>query len=87
MRVSNFIIMISLGSYFSDQPEDPDLWQTARFVEEVEQVRQALGLEKDNFYLFGQSWGGILGMEYALKYQEQSQRPDYFQYDGVHPRL
>ncbi len=59
-----------LGSYFSDQPEDLDLWQTARFVEEVEQVRQALGLEKDNFYLFGQSWGGILGMEYALKYQD-----------------
>ena len=59
-----------LGSYFSDQPEEPDLWQTARFVEEVEQVRRALGLNKDNFYLYGQSWGGILGMEYALKYQE-----------------
>ncbi|NNC85961.1 MAG: proline iminopeptidase-family hydrolase, partial [Bacteroidia bacterium] len=41
-----------------------------RFVEEVEQVRQELGLNKDNFYLLGQSWGGILAMEYALKYQE-----------------
>lgn len=59
-----------LGSYFSDQPNEPELWQTARFVEEVEQVRQALGLGPDNFYLFGQSWGGILGIEYALKYQE-----------------
>ena len=59
-----------LGSYFSDQPDIPELWQTARFVEEVEQVRQALGLDKDNFYLFGQSWGGILAMEYALKYQD-----------------
>lgn len=59
-----------LGSYFSDQPESPDLWETARFVEEVEQVRKALGLGKDNFYLFGQSWGGILAMEYALKYQD-----------------
>jgi len=59
-----------LGSYFSDQPESPDLWQTERFVEEVEQVRVALDLNKDNFYLFGQSWGGILGMEYALKYQD-----------------
>ncbi len=39
-------------------------------VEEVEQVRKALNLNKDNFYLFGQSWGGILAMEYALKYQE-----------------
>lgn len=59
-----------LGSYFSDQPEDLSLWDTARFVEEVEQVRVALGLDSDNFYLFGQSWGGILAMEYALKYQE-----------------
>ncbi|MFP4095129.1 MAG: proline iminopeptidase-family hydrolase [Cyclobacteriaceae bacterium] len=59
-----------LGSHYSDQPEDSSLWETARFVEEVEQVRQALGLEKDNFYLYGHSWGGILAMEYALKYQE-----------------
>jgi proline iminopeptidase len=59
-----------LGSYFSDQPDEPELWQTARFVEEVEQVRKALGLGPDNFYLFGQSWGGILAMEYALKYQD-----------------
>lgn len=59
-----------LGSYYSDQPEDPDLWETARFVEEVEQVRKSLGLNKDNFYLMGQSWGGILGIEYALKYQD-----------------
>ena len=59
-----------LGSYYSDQPEDPDLWEVPRFVEEVEQVRQALGLSQDNFYLYGQSWGGILAMEYALKYQQ-----------------
>ena len=39
-------------------------------MEEVEQVRQALGLGKDNFYLLGHSWGGILAMEYALKYQQ-----------------
>ena len=59
-----------LGSYYSDQPDDISLWTIERFVEEVEQVRQALGLNKDNFYLLGQSWGGILAMEYALKYQE-----------------
>ena len=39
-------------------------------MEEVEQVRIALGLTSDNFYLYGQSWGGILGMQYALKYQQ-----------------
>ncbi len=59
-----------LGSYFSDQPKDSSLWITERFVEEVEQVRKALGLNKDNFYLLGHSWGGILAMEYALKYQD-----------------
>jgi proline iminopeptidase len=59
-----------LGSYYSDQPDKPELWEIPRFVEEVEQVRQALGLNKDNFYLFGQSWGGILAAEYALKYQQ-----------------
>jgi proline iminopeptidase len=57
-----------LGSYFSDQPDEPELWSTQRFVEEVEQVRQALDLGPDNFYLYGHSWGGILAMEYALKY-------------------
>jgi len=59
-----------LGSYYSDQPEEPELWDLPRFVEEVEQVRQALGLSGDNFYLYGQSWGGILAIEYALKYQQ-----------------
>ncbi|TNE56920.1 MAG: alpha/beta fold hydrolase [Alphaproteobacteria bacterium] len=59
-----------LGSYFSDQPDDPSLWVIDRFVDEVEQVRLALGLGPDNFYLFGQSWGGALAMEYALKHQE-----------------
>jgi len=55
-----------LGSFFSDQPNEPSLWEIPRFVDEVEQVRQALGLTKDNFYLLGQSWGGLLAIEYAL---------------------
>lgn len=59
-----------LGSFFSDKPTDEALWDLPRFVEEVEQVRVALGLDKDNFYLYGASWGGILAMEYALKYQD-----------------
>ena len=59
-----------VGSAYSDQPDDPDLWEIPRFVEEVEQVRQALGLDRGNFYLFGQSWGGALAIEYALKYQQ-----------------
>lgn len=59
-----------LGSAYSEQPEDPELWDLPRFVEEVEQVRQALKLDQSNFYLYGQSWGGVLAMEYALKYQQ-----------------
>jgi len=59
-----------LGSYYSDQPKDSSLWTIDRFVEEVEQVRQAIGADSSNFYLLGNSWGGILGMEYALKYQK-----------------
>jgi len=59
-----------LGSSYSDQPNEPSLWEIPRFVDEVEQVRQALSLTKDNFYLLGQSWGGILAIEYALKYPQ-----------------
>jgi proline iminopeptidase len=58
-----------LGSGNSDRPTDTSLWTLPRFVEEVEQVRQALGLDRDNFCLLGHSWGGILATEYALKYQ------------------
>jgi len=59
-----------LGSAFSDQPDDDSLWDLPRFVEEVEQVRSALRLDRDSFFLLGQSWGGILAIEYALKYQQ-----------------
>ena len=59
-----------LGSAYSDQPDVPELWELPRFVEEVEQVRQALGLDQNNFYLLGHSWGGLLAIEYALKYQQ-----------------
>jgi proline iminopeptidase len=61
-----FIYYDQLGSAYSDQPTDASLWTIDRFVDEVEQVRVALGLDKDNFYLLGHSWGGILAVEYAL---------------------
>ena len=79
-----------LGSFYSDQPTDSSLWTTERFVEEVEQVRQALKLDQSNFYLMGNSWGGILAIEYALKYQQNlkgliisnmmASAPDYGKY-------
>ena len=79
-----------LESSYSDQPNDTSLWHIDRFVEEVEQVRQALKLDKNNFYLYGQSWGGILALEYALKYPDNLKAliisnmmcsaPDYIKY-------
>jgi proline iminopeptidase len=57
-----------LGSAYSDQPDGPDLWEIPRFVDEVEQVRKALGLDATNLYLLGHSWGGVLAIEYALAF-------------------
>ncbi|MGV0168578.1 proline-specific peptidase family protein [Furfurilactobacillus sp. WILCCON 0119] len=61
-----------LGSFYSDQPDYSDKATSDKyltyeyFLEEVEEVRQKLGI--DNFYLIGQSWGGLLVQEYAAKY-------------------
>ncbi|MCC6814812.1 MAG: proline iminopeptidase-family hydrolase [Saprospiraceae bacterium] len=57
-----------LGTGHSDNPNDTAYWDLNRYVEEVEQVRVQLKLDKSNFYLLGHSWGGILAMEYAVKY-------------------
>lgn len=57
-----------LGCGNSDRPTDPALWTLERYVRETEQVRQALGLGK--VHLLGHSWGGWLGIEYALTYPD-----------------
>ena len=85
-----FIYYDQLGCGNSDNPNDTSMWDLPRYVEEVEQVRQALKLDKNNFYLLGHSWGGILAMQYALKYQQNlkgliisnmmSSCPDYGKY-------
>ncbi len=79
-----------LGSLYSDQPKNDSLWTIDRFVDEVDQVRQAIGADSSNFYLIGNSWGGILAMEYALKHQDHlkgmvvanmmASIPEYVQY-------
>jgi proline-specific peptidase len=53
-----------LGCGESDQPSDPALWRLERFVEELRQVRRALGLGR--VHLYGHSWGGMLAVDYAL---------------------
>lgn len=57
-----------LGCGASDKPDDVALWEIGRYVEEVETVRTALGLDK--IHLLGHSWGGWLSIEYALTYQD-----------------
>ncbi len=59
-----------LGAPYSNQPADSSLWTIDRYVDEVEQVRKAIGADSGNFYLLGNSWGGMLAMQYALKYQQ-----------------
>jgi proline-specific peptidase len=53
-----------LGCGRADRPEDLALWTVERFVEELAQVRAALGLHR--LHLFGSSWGGMLAMQYVL---------------------
>jgi L-proline amide hydrolase len=53
-----------IGCGKSDLPDDPSLWTVETFVEELGAVRGHLGL--DRLHIFGNSWGGMLAMEYAL---------------------
>jgi L-proline amide hydrolase len=57
-----------LGCGNSDRPDDPSMWTIDLFLEELRTIRQALGL--DRIHLLGQSWGGMLAMEYALTQPE-----------------
>lgn len=53
-----------LGSGKADRSDDTSLWNVERFVDEVAQVRKALGL--DRIHLYGLSWGTMLGAAYML---------------------
>ncbi|HEY2787867.1 MAG TPA: proline iminopeptidase-family hydrolase [Gaiellales bacterium] len=56
------VVYDQLGCGRSDRPDDPALWTVDRAVEELDQVRAALGF--DRCHLLGQSWGGWLAIEY-----------------------
>ena len=53
-----------LGGGNSDVPKDCSIFNMALFLEEIDAVRQELGL--DRLHILGHSWGGMLAMEYAL---------------------
>ena len=58
-----FYDQLGCGNSGLPQPA-PDLWTISLYLEEVDTVRRFLGL--DRVHVLGQSWGGMLGMEYAL---------------------
>jgi len=53
-----------LGAGRSDRPKDITLWTIERFVEELAEVRRALGLKR--VHLVAHSWGTTLATEYML---------------------
>ncbi|MGG0719561.1 proline iminopeptidase-family hydrolase [Robertmurraya massiliosenegalensis] len=53
-----------LGCGKSERPNDPDLWKIDRFVEELRQIREALGFDK--VHILGHSWGTTLAAAYLL---------------------
>ena len=59
------ILYDQLDSGQSDRPNDPRNWRVSRFVDEVELVRKALGV--DRWHLLGHSWGGTLALEYGAR--------------------
>jgi len=60
------ILYDQLGCGNSDRPDDDSLWNIDRFVEEVKQLTEGLGLKE--FHLLGHSWGTTLAAAYYLKY-------------------
>jgi proline iminopeptidase len=66
-RRNKLIFVDERGSGRSQKLEDPSGYTIENMVEDVETVRQALGLAKIS--LLGHSYGGALAQAYALKYQ------------------
>ncbi len=53
----------------SAPPLAPSSYTLAKYVDDLEAVRKAVGVEK--VQLFGHSWGGLVAMRYAMVYPEQ----------------
>jgi proline iminopeptidase len=68
MRSNKLVFIDERGSGKSSKFEDPKQYTIANMVEDIEAVRQALGLGRIS--LLGHSFGGALVEAYALKYQK-----------------
>lgn len=58
------VLYDQLGCGASDRPDEPALWTLELFLEELQAVRDGLGL--DRIHLLGTSWGSMLALEYVL---------------------
>ncbi|WP_449277661.1 proline iminopeptidase-family hydrolase [Leucobacter sp. GX24907] len=58
-----------IGAGRSDPPSNASAWTPNAYVEHVELVRRALGL--DRFHVLGQSWGGFLALAYTEAHPER----------------
>jgi proline iminopeptidase len=67
-RNNQLVFIDERGSGRSQKLEDPGGYTVENMVEDVEEVRKALNLERIN--LLGHSYGGVLAQAYALKYQK-----------------
>ena len=47
----------------------PDLWKAETWIEELKAIREHLGL--DEIHLLGQSWGGMLLLDYVCNYKPE----------------
>jgi len=63
------ILYDQLGSGKSDRPDDPKDWRVERFVDELEAIRSALGIQK--WHLVGVSWGAAVALEYASRFPDR----------------
>ena len=60
-----FYDQLGCGNSAVDEPHDPSLWTPGLYLEEIDTIREALGLAR--CHVLGHSWGGMLGMAYAAK--------------------
>jgi L-proline amide hydrolase len=55
---------VGCGNSAIEEPHDPAMFTNELFIAEVDAVREALGLAE--CHILGHSWGGMLGMAYAI---------------------
>lgn len=57
-----------LGCGSSERPDNPSLWTAERYFEEVQAIREGLGLRK--YHVIGHSWGTTLAVGFAARHPD-----------------